>query len=404
MTDLPNVPQNPVDPPPPPPPHETAQAMQAQAQVEQEFLAKNNVVGVGVGFKETNGELTDEVAVVVLVQQKKPLAALSADDAIPKEIDGLRTDVLEVGYLQAQQSPRDRFRPVIPSGVSIGHFKVTAGTLGTMVKDKRTGEVFVLSNNHVLANSNESAIGDAILQPAAMDGGREPGDVVARLERFTALRFTDDPVTTPTPPSPGGGTGGTGGGGCDLVAVIVALFNALAAILGSSKRVQAISSAQAASAQSGGVIVPDSPQMMMPRASAFAAVPENKFDGALARPVDPAMFSDDIRQIGTVNATKAPVLGMKVRKYGRTTEYTEGTINLLNATVDIAYNTSRGTRTARFTGQVIASAMSQGGDSGSLVVDATEQKAVGLLFAGSNLATIFTPIDVVLNGLDIVLG
>jgi hypothetical protein len=88
---------------------------------------------------------------------------------------------------------------------------------------------------------------------------------------------------------------------------------------------------------------------------------------------------------------------MKVRKMGRTTGYTEGTINLLNATVNVAY----GSKTARFTGQIITGPISQGGDSGSLIVDGTENKAVGLLFAGSNLATIFNPIDRVLDALSI---
>jgi len=54
----------------------------------------------------------------------------------------------------------------------------------------------------------------------------------------------------------------------------------------------------------------------------------------------------------------------------------------------------RGSKQARFTGQVITGPISQGGDSGSLVVDGVENKAVGLLFAGSNLSTIFTqPVD-----------
>jgi hypothetical protein len=45
--------------------------------------------------------------------------------------------------------------------------------------------------------------------------------------------------------------------------------------------------------------------------------------------------------------------------------------------------------------------MSAGGDSGSLIVDKNSQKAVGLLFAGSGTATIFTPIDLVLNALQV---
>ena len=79
----------------------------------------------------------------MLVEQKKPLAALSAQDVIPPELDGMRTDVYEVGYLRAQQplqDPKGRFRPIIPPGVSIGHYKVTAGTFGALVTDKTTGE------------------------------------------------------------------------------------------------------------------------------------------------------------------------------------------------------------------------------------------------------------------------
>jgi hypothetical protein len=45
--------------------------------------------------------------------------------------------------------------------------------------------------------------------------------------------------------------------------------------------------------------------------------------------------------------------------------------------------------------------MSQGGDSGSLVVDGNSNKAVGLLFAGSTSTTIFSPIQVVLDGMNI---
>ncbi|HYO88097.1 MAG TPA: hypothetical protein VER79_05580 [Candidatus Limnocylindrales bacterium] len=375
-----------------------AQAIEAQSLFQHTLLNKPNVVGVAVGFKESNGVTTDQLAVVVLVEQKKPIAALSAQDAIPRELDGMRTDVVEVGYLRAQQTPKDRFRPVIPSGVSIGHYKVTAGTLGTIVKDRTTSELFILSNNHVLANCNDAVPGDVILQPGTVDGGINPGDVVAKLERFIKLGYIGDPVTPPTPgtPPPSPTPGPTpppapGGSNAGCLALVVALSNALAGALGSQQRVQTI---QAASVNSPTIA----------RASAQADnIPDNKVDCALARPIDSAMFSDDIRQIGLVNDTKAPVLGMRVRKYGRTTAYTEGNIKLLNATVNVNYSTMQGTRTARFSGQVIADGMSQGGDSGSLIVDTAEAKAVGLLFAGSELATIFTPIDMVLEALNITL-
>jgi hypothetical protein len=350
------------------------QVLQAQEAFQRSLLAKENVVGVAVGFKEDKEATSGELSVVVLVEQKKPLAALSAQDVVPPEVDGVRTDVYEVGYLRAFDTPRDRFRPIIPSGVSIGHFKITAGTLGTIVTDRTTGEKLILSNNHVLANSNDSLVGDAILQPGTTDGGQNPADMVAKLERFVRLRYvgeTDPPTPDPgQPPAPSG---------CDVADVIVKVANVLSAALGSSKQV---------------AVVPR-PQAQIAGIGAQAA--ENEVDCAVAKPIDPNMFSGQIRGIGPVSGTKPATLGMRVRKSGRTTDYTEGVITLLNATVNVAY----GAKTARFVGQVITQAMSQGGDSGSLIVDTAEAKAVGLLFAGSNQATIFNPIDKVLDALNV---
>ncbi len=74
-------------------------------------------------------------------------------------------------------------------GASIGHHKVTAGTLGCFVRERR-GEkrVLVLSNNHVLANEGLCARGDAILQPGYYDGGRSTADDVGTLESWIKLK------------------------------------------------------------------------------------------------------------------------------------------------------------------------------------------------------------------------
>ncbi len=343
---------------------------QVQAEVQDELLQKENVVGVAVGYKEDKTADDGEIAVVVLVEQKLPLAALSAEDVIPKRVDGVRTDVYEVGYLRAWQSPRDRFRPTIPSGVSIGHYKITAGTLGTVVTDRITGEKLLLSNNHVLANSNDAQVGDAILQPGSADSGTNPADVVARLQRFIKIRFPGDDLG-PLPGTP------PGDGGCLLI--LVNLLNVVFGLVGAGNRVA--------------TIIPDKPLASVPVAQSL----DNLVDAAVAKPIDPNMFTGEIRGIGHVSGTKPAALGMRVRKSGRTTDYTEGTITLLNATVNIAY----GAKSARFVGQIITTAMSQGGDSGSLVVDATENKGVGLLYAGSTQATILNPIDAVLNELQV---
>jgi type IV secretory pathway TrbD component len=352
----------------------TDQVIQAQAAVQEMFLHHANVIGVAVGNKGDKTVPEGEKAIVVLVERKLPLSALSAADVIPKTVDGIRTDVYEVGYLRAYQTPRDRFRPTIPSGVSMGHFKITAGTLGTIVTDRATGQKLILSNNHVLANSNDAALGDAILQPGPTDGGQNPGDRVATLERFVRLRFVGEP-DEPTPP-PGGGNGDENGG-CLLM--LVNIMNLIGSMTGSQQRITTVKPTAQAPA-------PAEPQ-----------VTSNRVDAAVARPLDPNMFTGEIRNIGVVSGTKAAALGMSVRKSGRTTDFTTGTVTLLNATVNVAY----GAKTARFEGQVITTPMSQGGDSGSLIVDGSENKAVGLLFAGSPQATIFNPISEVLEALQI---
>ncbi len=440
----------------------TAQAIKAQTIHQDTLLAKSNVVGVGVGFKNAKGATTGELSVVVLVEQKKPLAALAAEDVIPKEVDGMRTDVYEVGFLRAYQlpdppqppsdpgtplqppglpeaDPRGRFRPIIPDGVSIGHYKVTAGTLGTMVKDRATGDRLILSNNHVLANGNEAQIGDAILQPGAIDGGEMPADVIAQLERFIPLRFVDDPPgltpPTPIPPNPpmpptpptdpvnpplnpnpppisppplpypdnSGGAKPSPQGCASLLGIVAGIVNLIARLSGAATRMSVTPAASAASPAHNAPVGPRSFPASTASIGAGALVPENRVDCALARPTNPDMFSGEIPHIGIISETTAPTLGMKVRKYGRTSGYTEGAITLLNATVNVGYSTSAGPRTARLVGQVITEPLSQGGDSGSLIVDTAEAKAVGLLFAGSDLATIFTPIDTVLSALNITL-
>jgi hypothetical protein len=112
------------------------------------------------------------------------------------------------------------------------------------------------------------------------------------------------------------------------------------------------------------------------------------------------MILDEILEIGTVSGTTLPILGMSVRKSGRTTGLTSGSITVIDTTVDVSYGIGQ---TARFENQIVSTAMSQGGDSGSCLVDGDSTLAVGLLFAGSNQATIYNPIQAVLDCLDVVI-
>lgn len=97
-------------------------------------------------------------------------------------------DLRYVGRIQKRASPpwyQKRQRP-LRIGCSIGHFAITAGTLGCFViKGERS---MVLSNNHVLANENSGSPGDAILQPGSYDGGKRSSDTVGTLAEFVRLR------------------------------------------------------------------------------------------------------------------------------------------------------------------------------------------------------------------------
>ena len=64
------------------------------------LLQKQNVVGVGVGYKETGGIKTEDLSVVVFVRKKVSKAALSPRDVIPSLIDGVVTDVIQVGNIE----------------------------------------------------------------------------------------------------------------------------------------------------------------------------------------------------------------------------------------------------------------------------------------------------------------
>jgi hypothetical protein len=99
------------------------------------------------------------------------------------------------GAAGAAPWPVQRHRPLVP-GISIGHERVTAGTLGAFAEALRgdAGARFVISNNHVLADEDRARKGDLVLQPGRYDGGAAPGDGVARYERAVRLKRTGNLV------------------------------------------------------------------------------------------------------------------------------------------------------------------------------------------------------------------
>ena len=125
----------------------------------------------------------------------------------------------------------------------------------------------------------------------------------------------------------------------------------------------------------------------------------NLCDAAIAHPLNAEEVALEVLELGKIQGMKEGKLDMKIRKFGRTTALTNGVITQTDLSVVVNYGYNK---TALFSDQLMAGAMSQGGDSGSAVLD-EENNLVGLLFAGSDTTTIINRIQNVFSALDITL-
>jgi hypothetical protein len=320
--------------------------------VRDQLLKKQNVVAVGIGYKTVEGHTTGDLSIICSVADKKPISKLSTADLIPRVIEGIPTDVFNSGVINVVSNPKARIRPV-PAGCSISHTSVTAGTLGCWVKKK--DQLYLLSNNHVIANNNEASPGDLIIQPGSYDGGLAPDDVIAILSEFVPINFREDEISS---------AGGISG-------FIAGFLNLLYKLSGSRTRIKVYKEQSKT----------------------------NLCDAAIAHPLNAEEVALEVLELGKIQGLKEGKLDMKIRKFGRTTALTNGVITQTDLSVVVNYGYNK---TALFSDQLMAGAMSQGGDSGSAVLD-EENNLVGLLFAGSDATTIINRIQNVFSALDITL-
>jgi hypothetical protein len=171
----------------------------------------SNVVAVGVDEKYVDGVPTGVHGITFFVKVKLPKGSVARSELLPASVDGIPTDVEEVGLilpLAGMPNPKARIRPAQP-GSSVGFADpagqfVMAGTFGALVKDAQ-GQVYILSNNHVLANESgidangNTVVGlpvsSPIFQPGLLDGGKVATDKIAELTRWVDVR-ADQPNNT----------------------------------------------------------------------------------------------------------------------------------------------------------------------------------------------------------------
>jgi len=138
--------------------------------------------------------IPEEQVLRVYVTRKVPKEQLKPSELIPSEIEGVKTDVVEIGRIKKLQGYRERYRPA-PAGVSTSRAdQEAAGTIGWFMIDE-DGNVYLLSNNHVWANENNAQQGDPIIQPGRLDEGDPENDVIAELYDWIDIDFSGNPNT-----------------------------------------------------------------------------------------------------------------------------------------------------------------------------------------------------------------
>lgn len=299
---------------------DVAAAIAAQERANPALLRIPGVVGTAVGLLPSG-----KARIRIFVEGQ--------GGQFPQALDGIPVSVEVTGRIIARSNPVLRARPA-PLGFSVGHPSITAGTIGARVADG-SGKVFILSNNHVLANSNSASIGDAALQPGPYDGGTA-ADQVGTLFAFQAIDFS---------------------GGNNTMDAAIALTTA----------------------ENTGNATPTDDAYGLPNAAIFGdANSDGVFDNKSA------LLGVNVQKYGrTTRLTRGQITGINASLsicYEVIFIFCAKSANFVDQLI------------------IEPGTFSDGGDSGSLIVtDDANKHPVALLFAGGETETIANRIDLVLN-------
>jgi hypothetical protein len=204
------------------------------------------------------------------------------------------------------------------------------GTLGSLVQSSNGGgtQYYILSNNHVLARSDQASTGEMIIQPGLIDNNCTPNGV---------------------------------GSGTTPVGVLTTWLPLSSASTNADAAIAAINSE---AVNTTGAIQ----ELGLPQGGVLSAAP-------------PGISSSG-------GKGESASVNMEVAKSGRTTGLTCGSISAVSLDVQVSYykncEETEPYLTKSYTNQIgiEGNQFSDAGDSGSLVVDAGNAEPVGLFFAG----------------------
>ena len=337
-------------------------AMRRTFRVEAAIAAAgHNVHAVGVGRKLVEGKPTDDMVIRLYVVQKLAPSLLPPRDRLPEAVDGIPTDVIESSpaFLAAKKL-RTRSTAHPRRGPTPAAIAAAAPNEGCTVNRQKRQRALVAG---ISVAHHDVTAGTIAYFCRSLKLGEDPrrihilsnNHVLANVN----LGQNGDDVYQPGPADGGG--------------------------------------------------VPDRVAELRRFISIDLNGAPNKVDAAIAELRADIEWKASLCTIGRIIGTEKGVEGLEVRKHGRTTGYTEGTISdeSYDALVGMDHNDPnvvglfqsqfRIERTPDFP------AFGRGGDSGSLVVSKAALNAVGLYFAGPESGSygIASPIADVLSQLEI---
>ena len=289
-------------------------------EIEKRILKDENVVGWSF---EPTGEL------IFIVKDKNKFESTYPAIMSMKNVKVYITDEIKALRYTNPFNRKSR-QDILAGGISIGHYKITAGTLSTIVKDKKDGNYVLLSNWHVFGDP-DGKVGDPIYQPGPYDGGK-PADTVGKLKRWVPFDKRINKVPW-------------------WKVVLCWLF---------------------------GWVYPKFCEGVYEPNLVDAAIATHE-----AREIIPSGIYLDDGSTVKVKGWVKPELNMEVWKSGRSSGVNTGRILATSANVWVNY----GYKVRLMRDQIITTYMARPGDSGSLLIS-KDGYAVGLLFAGSTTITV----------------
>lgn len=286
-----------------------------------------NVHAVGIGKKIVDGKVTKTTCVRIFVPQKISASLLSQRDLLPENIDGIPTDIIET--------------PPAFITKKMKKLKKSASSTASCTDNKRKRQRPVIAG--ISAAHVDVTAGTIAYFCRSTRHGDDPSKVhvLSNNHVFADVNQANigDNLYQPGPAD--------GGIADDHFANLHRFENI----------------------QLGGIN-------------------PNKVDAAIGGLLEGVEFKPEICMIGKIKGTNLATEDMKVRKHGRTSSYTEGIITDESYDALVGMDHNDPSVVGLFENQMrierIApyAAFGLGGDSGSLVVEKSAAKAVGLYFAG----------------------